>query len=77
LKNLNLQKLQNGGAMPGINRNDVYKEKFYLPDIETQRQIATKLDMQMEVLNSLQKMKEQAEQRIKKIQKGMWGMEIS
>jgi type I restriction enzyme M protein len=77
LKNLNLQKLQNGGAMPGINRNDVYKEKFYLPDIETQRQIATKLDMQMEVLNSLQKMKEQAEQRIKKIQKDMWGMEIS
>lgn len=73
LKNLNLQKLQSGGAMPGINRNDVYKEKFYLPDIETQRKIVSNLDEKIQVLRNLQILKIEAEGKIKIIIAELWG----
>ena len=77
LRNLNLQKLQSGGAMPGINRNDIYKEKLYLPDIEMQHQIASKLDGQMQLLDSLQIIKSESENSINNIMADLWGIEIS
>lgn len=77
LQSLNLQKLQSGGAMPGINRNEAYKEKFYLPDIYTQRKIVAELDAQMQVLEGLHKMKAQAEKRIEKILADVWGVEVA
>jgi type I restriction-modification system DNA methylase subunit/restriction endonuclease S subunit len=77
LRNLNLQKLQSGGAMPGINRNDAYKEKLLLPDIETQEKIVAELDSQMQILEGLHKMKTEAEKKIKKILADVWGVEMS
>lgn len=76
LRNLNLQKLQSGGAMPGINRNDAYKEKFLLPDIITQKQIVSELDTQMQVLEGLQKMKTEAQNKINQILVDVWGVEV-
>jgi type I restriction-modification system DNA methylase subunit len=75
LRNLNLQKLQSGGAMPGINRNDAYKEKFLLPDIDTQEKIVAELDSQMQILDGLRKMKTEAEKKINKILADVWGVE--
>ncbi|HRD44431.1 MAG TPA: hypothetical protein PLN30_11775, partial [Ferruginibacter sp.] len=71
-----LQKLQSGGAMPGINRNDAYKEKFLLPDIITQKQIVSELDTQMQVLEGLQKMKTEAQNKINQILVDVWGVEV-
>lgn len=76
LKNLNLQKLQSGGAMPGINRNDVYNEKILLPNPETQRKIVDELDSQMQVLDGLCKMNAAAVKKISKILADVWGEEF-
>ncbi len=77
LQNLNLQKLQGGGAMPGINRNDAYKEKFLLPDIYTQEKIIAELDVQMQVLESLLRMKTEAQNKINQILADVWGVEFT
>lgn len=75
LRNLNLQKLQSGGAMPGINRNDAYKEKFLLPEIDTQEKIVAELDSQMQILEGLRKMKTEAQKKINQILADIWGVE--
>jgi len=72
LYNLNLHKLQSGGAMPGINRTDAYKEKILLPSLEIQLQIVEKLDRQMAALESVRFLKTEAEKRIKEILTGIW-----
>jgi len=53
LKASNLQELQTGGAMPGINRQDVYKQKIPIPHIEKQQEIVTRLDKEMEALEGV------------------------
>ncbi len=73
LKNLKLQQLQSGGAMPGINRNDAYKEKIYYPDIEIQKKIVRFLDAEMQAIQGLQKLKLSAQQKIEQILADIWG----
>jgi hypothetical protein len=76
LRNLNLQKLQSGGAMPGINRNDAYKEKFLLPDIDTQNEIVSQLDAQMQIVEGLRNMKNAAQKKINQMLAEVWGVEF-
>lgn len=45
LKTLEWSKFTSASAVPGINRNTVHKETVSLPDIETQRRIASTLSM--------------------------------
>ena len=45
LKTLEWSKFTSASAVPGINRNTVHKESVSLPDIETQRKIASTLSM--------------------------------
>ena len=45
LKTLEWSKFISASAVPGINRNTVHKETVSLPDIETQRRIASTLSM--------------------------------
>ena len=45
LKTLEWLKFTSASAVPGINRNTVHKENVSLPDIETQRRIASTLSM--------------------------------
>ena len=45
LKTLEWSKFTSASAVPGINRNTVHKEIVSLPDIETQRKIASTLSM--------------------------------
>ncbi|MCC7212454.1 MAG: restriction endonuclease subunit S [Candidatus Brocadia sp.] len=73
LKSLNLFKYQFGGAMPGINRNDIYSETISLPTLEIQRQIVEKLDRQMKALEGVRLLKEEAERRIAGIIAEAWG----
>jgi len=73
LQSINLGKLQSGSAMPGINRNDAYKEKIPLPPIQIQNQIVEKLDNQMEVVTSISLLKTRAEKRIQQILDEVWG----
>ncbi len=75
LKNLKLQELQSGGAMPGINRNDAYIKKFLLPDYDTQYQIIIEFDSQMKNLEGLRKMKTEAQKKINQILVDVWGIE--
>lgn len=45
LKTLEWSKFTSASAVPGINRNTIHKEIVYLPDIETQKRIASTLSM--------------------------------
>lgn len=45
LKTLEWSKFTSASAVPGINRNTVHKETVSLPDLETQRRIASTLSM--------------------------------
>ena len=45
LKTLEWSKFTSASAVPGINRNTVHKEIVSLPDIETQKRIASTLSM--------------------------------
>ena len=45
LKTLEWSKFTSASAVPGINRNTVHKETVSLPDIDTQRRIASTLSM--------------------------------
>lgn len=44
LKNLRLQELNKSAAIPGLNRNDAYEKKIFLPPLEEQKRIAGILD---------------------------------
>ncbi|MBI5417211.1 restriction endonuclease subunit S [Candidatus Poribacteria bacterium] len=72
LKNLNLFKFQSGGAMPGVNRNEIYTEKISLPSLETQHQIVEKLDRQMQALEGVRFLKSEAEKQIENILIKVW-----
>lgn len=72
LKSLNLFKYQSGGAMPGVNRNDIYGEKIPLPPLETQRQIVEEIDKEIEALEKVKFLKHQAEKRIEEILDKIW-----
>lgn len=39
--------------MPGINRQDVYKQKIPIPYIEKQQEIVARLDKEMEALEGM------------------------
>ena len=63
--------------MPGINRNDAYKVKFLLPDIETQNKIINELDSQMKIVEGLRQMKSEAEDKINSILAEIWGVDYT
>lgn len=73
LKYANLGSMQNGGAMPGVNRTDIYQTKIFLPDLEVQKQIVEDLDQEMEAVEKIRLLKTKAQQRIKQILSEVWG----
>ncbi len=73
LKSFDFFKFQFGGAMPGVNRNDIYAEKISIPPIEVQHQIVEKLDQQIGALEGVRLLKSGAQKRIEEILKEVWG----
>lgn len=52
LKHVNLTDLRSGGAVPGLNRNDVYQTiRLPLPPLEVQEMIATELDGYQKIID--------------------------
>lgn len=58
--------------MPGINRQDVYKQKSPIPHIEKQQEIVTRLDKEMEALEGVRLLRQEAERRIERIIAEVW-----
>ena len=52
LKSVNLKSFDNQSAVPGINRNNVYKIKIYLPPIDNQEEILKKIRSEIEIINN-------------------------
>jgi type I restriction enzyme M protein len=51
LNNMNLQELKGGGAIPGLNRNDVYEtKKIPLPPITIQKKFVAELDSYQKII---------------------------
>jgi type I restriction-modification system DNA methylase subunit/restriction endonuclease S subunit len=67
---------QAGGGTYNISATEFQKVQIPYPEIEIQRQIINEVDAQMSILNGLQKIKSEAEQKIKKILAGVWGVEV-
>ena len=63
LKTLEWSKFTSASAVPGINRNTVHKEIVSLPDIETQRRIASTLSMLDEKIKTNTEINDNLEQQ--------------
>lgn len=63
LKTLEWSKFTSASAVPGINRNTVHKEIVSLPDIETQKRIASILSMLDEKIKSNTEINDNLEQQ--------------
>lgn len=56
-----------------INQDDLKSVEFILPPLEIQRQIVEKLDRQMQALEGVRLLKEEAQKRIEEILTKVWG----
>ena len=67
LKTLEWSKFTSASAVPGINRNTVHKEIVSLPDIETQKRIASTLSMLDEKIKTNTEINDNLEQQAQAI----------
>lgn len=66
----NINQYVTQSAQPVVNQQAI---KFKIPPLETQRQVVEKLDWQMQALEGVQLLKEEAQKRIEKILAKAWG----
>ena len=64
-----------GGGVPHLNLTIVKQIRVPLPDISIQKQIVNYLDSQMQILEGLRKMKNEAQKKINQILADVWGVE--
>ena len=76
LKTLEWSKFTSASAVPGINRNTVHKETVSLPDIETQRRIASTLSMLDEKIKTNTEINDNLQQQLTAIYKS-WYQDFS
>ena len=72
LKTLEWSKFTSASAVPGINRNTVHKEAVSLPDIETQRRIASTLSMLDEKIKTNTEINDNLQQQAQAIYSSMF-----
>ena len=72
LKTLEWSKFTSASAVPGINRNTVHKETVSLPDIETQRRIASTLSMLDEKIKTNTEINDNLQQQAQAIYSSMF-----
>ena len=75
LKTLEWSKFTSASAVPGINRNTVHKETVSLPDIETQRRIASTLSMLDEKIKTNTEINDNLEQQAQALYKA-WFVDL-
>jgi type I restriction enzyme M protein len=73
LLNLQLDKINVQAGVPGLNRNDAYKVKIYLPNISTQLQLVDKIEKEEGIINDNNRLIEIFEQKIKDRIAKVWG----
>ena len=76
LKTLEWSKFTSASAVPGINRNTVHKEIVSLPDIETQRRIASTLSMFDEKIKINTEINDNLADLLQTIYQGRFGNDI-
>ena len=67
-----IRKQQKQGVQPSLNLGDLKKLQIPLPTLESQRKIVEKLDRQMQALEGVRFLKEEAQKRIEEILAGVW-----
>ena len=70
---MNLDKINTQSGVPGLNRNDAYNEKFYLPNLETQNHIVAQIDKEQALVNANKELIAIFEQKIKDKIASVWG----
>lgn len=74
LKNVKLTNLRGGGAVPGLNRNDVYQTiQLPLPPLEVQEKIVAELDGYQREIEEAKKQIDTINQKIKDKISEVWG----
>lgn len=73
LKQLKLKEFAMSPTVPGLNRNLVYEVAIYLPPLPVQQEIVAKLDKEMEALEGVRLLRQEAERRVEKIIAEVWG----
>lgn len=64
-----------GGGVPHLNLTIVKQIRVPLPDISIQEQIVNNLNLKMQILDGLSKMKTEAQKKIDKILADVWGVD--
>ena len=73
LKSLNLPALRAGAGIPGLNRNDVYREhKIPLPPLEIQREIVAEIDGYQRVADGARELIERTEAKMQSAISRVW-----
>lgn len=72
LLDLGLQSLRGGGAVPGLNRKDVYEKEIFLPPLATQKQIVEKIEAERVLVESTKKLIDIYEQKTKTTIAKLW-----
>lgn len=70
---MKLGEVNTQSGVPGLNRNDAYKKKMFIPDIQIQNQIASQLKNEQVLVDANKQIIEIFEQKIKDRIAQVWG----
>ena len=71
---MDLTLLKGGGAVPGLNRNDVYQTKqISLPPLETQEKIVAEIESERKLVEANKKLIKIFEKKVKDKIGEVWG----
>ncbi len=73
LQKLELQKLRGGAGIPGLNREDAYTQKIFLPPLKIQEKIVSEIEAEQEMVNQNKKLIKIFEKKIKTKIAEVWG----
>ena len=70
---MELDRVNTQSGVPGLNRNDAYKQKFYLPDLVTQKNVVASLNMEKDYIVVNNTVIKLFEKKIKERIAHVWG----
>ncbi len=73
LKNATLTELRGGGAVPGLNRNDVYRKQIVIPSMNIQQKIIKQIEGEQKMIEVNKELIKLFEQKIKDKISEVWG----
>ncbi len=75
LKQIDLTQLKGGAGIPGLNRNDAYRVKIFLPKLEEQKKIVAEIETEQKSVEAARELIAKHEVKIEERISELWGNE--